>query len=156
MSPDEFLAEYQRRCLEGVVALLRESGDVALADLRDLLTAAPELRRMTLTELFEAPSTLPRSAPAPLSAAAKVSAYLLDLATTAGLREHGGLLVRVPSLVQLAEQVGATHDSVALTVSLFERRGLIEVRPRQILVRDRRGLALLAGRPLPRSRPRRT
>lgn len=151
MSPDEFLAEYRRRCLEGVVALLRESGDVALGDLRDLLTAAPELRRMTLTELFEAPSTQARPGPAPLSAAAKVSAYLLDLATTAGLRERGGLLVRVPSLALLAEQVGATHDSVALTVSLFERRGLIAVRPRQILVRDRRGLALLAGRPIPRS-----
>lgn len=153
MSPHEFLAEYKRRCLEGVVALLRESGDVALADLRDLLTAAPELRRMRLSELFEVPSTLARPAPAALSAAAKVSAYLLDRATVTGLRQRGGLLVRVPSLEQLAEEVGATHDSVALTVSLFERRGLIVVRPRQILVRDRRGLALLAGRPLPRSRP---
>jgi hypothetical protein len=152
MSPDEFLAEYKRRCLEGVVALLRESGDVALADLRDLLTAAPELRRMRLSEFFEVRSTPARPAPA-LSAAAKVSAYLLDRATTTGLRQRGGLLVRVPSLEQLAEEVGATHDSVALTVSLFERRGLIAVRPRQILVRDRRGLALLAGRPLPRSRP---
>ncbi|WP_143141471.1 helix-turn-helix domain-containing protein [Nannocystis exedens] len=138
------------------MALLRESGDVTLADLRDLLTAAPELRRMTLTELFEAPSTLARPAPAPLSAAAKVSAYLLDQATTAGRRERGGLLVRVPSLTKIAEQVGARDDSVALTVSLLERRGLIAVRPRRILVRDRRGLALLAGRPLPRSRPRRT
>ena len=98
MSHDEFLAEYKRRCLEGLVALLRESGNVTLADLRDLLTADPELRRMTLTELFEAPSALARPAPAPLSAAAKVSAYLLDQATTAGLRERGGLLVRVPSL----------------------------------------------------------
>jgi hypothetical protein len=155
MSLDEFRAEYRRRSLEGVLALLRGSAEVALDDLRELLAAAPELRRVTLAELFEERLLAPaRPPPAPRSAAAKVAGYLLDLATTAGTREGGGLRVTLPSYAEIGDRVGATHDSVALTVAILERRDLITVCQQGVVVRDLPGLALLAERPLagPRSR----
>lgn len=148
MALDEFLAEYRRRCVEGVVALLRESGEVALGELGDLLAAVPELRRMTLAELFEVPPSLrTKPAPAPPSAAAKVAAYLLNQATSAGVREAHGLRVEVSSYAQLGERIGVTHDSVALTMAILDRRRVITVAPRRVVVRDLRALAVLAGRP---------
>jgi hypothetical protein len=150
MSVDEFMAEYRRRSLEGVVALLREASEVALHELRELLTVAPELRRVTLAELFEER----QPPPAPRSAAARVAGYLLDQATTLGTREGGGLLTTLPSYTEIAEHVGVTHDSVALTVAILERRELVAVRPRGIIVRDLRGLAVLAERPPARPQSR--
>jgi hypothetical protein len=151
MALDEFLAEYRRRCVASVAALLRESGDVTLGELGDLLAAVPELRRMTLAELFERPPP-PRARPAsaPLSAAAKVAGYLMDQATSAGLREARGLRVEVPSYAQLGERLGVPHDSVALTMAILKRRRVITVASRRVVVRDLRGLAVLAGRPTTR------
>lgn len=153
MRVDELVSEYRRRSVSSIVALLRASGGAALGELRDLLAQAPELRGLTLAELFAGPpGAPPRPAPAPPSAAAKIAAYLLDAATTAGRREAAGILVKLPGPAQLGELVGARRESVSLTLAILRRRNLITVHPRGVLVRDLRGLALIADRPPPEKR----
>jgi CRP-like cAMP-binding protein len=147
MSSDEFVAEYTRRVQESVVALLRERADLALHELPGVLAEVPELRLVKLAELFAPPTATPsRPAPAPPSAAARIAAYLLDLATTAGTREAGGLWVRVPSDAKIGERAAATRESVALTLAILARRNIITAHSQRIEVHDLRGLALIAGR----------
>lgn len=150
MTLDDFLAEYRRRSVESIVALLRESAVVSLRDLRELLAEAPELRGVSLAEVF---GRRPRGAPArptSSSAAARVAAYLLDLATT-GTAEKRGIMVKVPSHAAIAERVDAAPETVALALAVLGRRDLVTVYPRRVLVRDRAGLAVVAGRPPLRS-----
>lgn len=147
MSPGEFLAKYKRRVQEDLVALLRERPSLVLQELPRVLAEVPELRPIKLAELFN-PSVPARRAPAPPSAAARIAAYLLDLAATAGTREKGALSVSVPSDAKLGERAAATRESAALTLAILTRRNIIAVRPRRIVIRDLRGLALIAGRPL--------
>lgn len=150
MTLDDFLAEYRRRSVESIVALLRESAVVSLQDLRELLAEAPELRGVSLAEVF---GGRPRGAPArptSSSAAARVAAYLLDLART-GTAETGGVMVKVPNHAQIGERVAATRETVSLALAILGRRNLVTVYPRWILVRDQAGLAVVAGRPPLRS-----
>lgn len=151
MKVDEIVKEYERRCRESILALLREQDDLTLGDLRELLSRAPELRALRVDDIANAtrPAKLPRATP---SVAVRVAGYLLDLAVRRG-RDHGGRAVaKMPSHVTIAKELRATPEAVSLALAVLQKRDLVSLHPREFLVRDFSGLALLAERTLPRRR----
>jgi CRP-like cAMP-binding protein len=76
----------------------------------------------------------------------RVAATLLKLADRAGTPEGAGILIEMPlSRQDLADMTGATVETVSRVMSEFRRAGLVESGRRWIAIRDRDGLAAIAG-----------
>lgn len=79
----------------------------------------------------------------------RVAATLLKLAERVGKGEDGTILIEMPlSRQDLADMTGAQLETVSRVMSAFRRQGLVESGRRWIAVRDRDGLAAIAGDPL--------
>ncbi|MBI5379423.1 MAG: Crp/Fnr family transcriptional regulator [Nitrospirae bacterium] len=76
----------------------------------------------------------------------RLAHLLLDLARDLGVEDQRGLLLRARfSHRDLANLIGSTRETVSLTLGEFRREGLVETEGRQIVIRNREGLARLAG-----------
>jgi CRP-like cAMP-binding protein len=75
----------------------------------------------------------------------RLAHLLLDLARDLGVEDQRGLLLRARlSHRDLANLIGSTRETVSLTLGEFRREGLVETEGRQIIIRNREGLARLA------------
>lgn len=75
----------------------------------------------------------------------RLAHLLLDLARDLGVEDQRGLLLRARlSHRDLANLIGSTRETVSLTLGEFRREGLVETEGRQIVIRNREGLARLA------------
>lgn len=76
----------------------------------------------------------------------RVAALLLELVESHGEALEKGWAVRLPlSHQELANLIGATRETVTLTLGQLQREGLIQVRRRRLVVLSRRRLAEEAG-----------
>ncbi len=75
----------------------------------------------------------------------RLAHLLLDLARDLGVEDQRGLLLRARfSHRDLANLIGSTRETVSLTLGEFRREGLVETEGRQMIIRNREGLARLA------------
>jgi CRP-like cAMP-binding protein len=76
----------------------------------------------------------------------RVAGLLLELVDTDGQPEQGGWLIRLRlSHQELANLIGATRETVTLTLGQLQMERLIQVRRRHLVVLDRERLAHEAG-----------
>jgi CRP-like cAMP-binding protein len=76
----------------------------------------------------------------------RVAALLLELLDSHGEQQQQGWAVRLPlSHQELANLIGATRESVTLTLGRLQMEGLIRVRRKQLVVLDRERLAAQVG-----------
>jgi CRP/FNR family cyclic AMP-dependent transcriptional regulator len=72
----------------------------------------------------------------------RVAALLLELLESHGERQAQGCMVRLPlSHQEIANLIGATRESVTLTLGRLQAEGLIQVRRRRLMVLDAKRLA---------------
>jgi CRP-like cAMP-binding protein len=89
------------------------------------------------------------------SARERTVLLLLELLETHGRRGAGGWEVRLPlSHEDLAHLIGATRETVTLTLGQLQREGFIEVRRRRLTVLEREKLAAEVAQQLPDAAPR--
>jgi CRP/FNR family transcriptional regulator len=113
---------------ESVVRLARTHGDVAMALLRHF---ARRLR--SFTELVEQISLQ--------TVQARLARYLYQLAREEGAATENGILVpREITQQDLASLVGSVREVVSRTLKVMEDDGIVEVRRRDILIRDMEAL----------------
>ncbi len=68
----------------------------------------------------------------------------LELIRDFGVEDDRGTLLRTRlSHRELANLIGSTRETVSLTLGEFRREGLVELTGRQIVIRNREGLARL-------------
>jgi CRP/FNR family transcriptional regulator len=71
----------------------------------------------------------------------RLARYLYQLAREEGVRAPGGIVVpREITLQDLASLVGSVREVVSRTLKVMEEDGLVEVRRKEIVIRDLRGL----------------
>jgi len=76
----------------------------------------------------------------------RVVALLLELVDSHGERQKQGWVVRLPlSHQEIANLIGATRETVTLTLGRLQAEGLIQVRRRRLVVLSRRRLAEAGG-----------
>ncbi len=74
----------------------------------------------------------------------RLAHLLLELIRDFGVEDDRGTLLRTRlSHRELANLIGSTRETVSLTLGEFRREGLVELTGRQIVIRNREGLARL-------------
>ena len=75
----------------------------------------------------------------------RVARALLRLASLAGRKTEGGVLIDLPlSRQEIAELTGTTLFTVSRLLTLWERRGMISTGRQRVVVRDQDGLKVVA------------
>jgi CRP/FNR family transcriptional regulator, cyclic AMP receptor protein len=76
---------------------------------------------------------------------AKLAELLLRLGNEYGVQSGRGTLVALKITHQeMANLIGSTRETVSLTLSMFEKKGLIQTDGRKVIISDREGLRALA------------
>lgn len=67
---------------------------------------------------------------------ARVARFLRDLAKTEGERRDGGVVIRQrPAQQEIASMIGTSRETVSRALSEFQRRGLLEISGRKVILR---------------------
>ncbi len=112
--------------------LAREQFQAVLAASPDLATALIDLLSTRLRHATDYAESL-----AFLDVHARVARALLELAGRYGLRGDGGITIDLElTQTDLAAMVGATRERVNRALAAFREQGLVELRGRQIVLRD--------------------